>query len=154
VLTVSDAALVTGGGAKWTPLATDRFAAPQGEARFAGAPGRRTIALVREPGDTLHFDEVQASLPASANSDYLGSYASDELDAILTIVQRDGKLFLQRRPYDELSLQPVYRDDFRASGGLGSLRFARDGSGKVTGFSVFAGRVLDVRFTRTSGGKR
>jgi hypothetical protein len=28
------------------------------------------------------------------------------------------------------------------------VRFTRDAQGKVTGFSIFAGRVLDVRFKR------
>jgi NAD(P)-dependent dehydrogenase (short-subunit alcohol dehydrogenase family) len=40
-----------------------------------------------------------------------------------------------------------YADAFQA-GELGSFRFARDAKGAVTGFSIFAGRVLDVRFNR------
>ena len=155
-LAASDAGLTTGSGrgaSTWTPLAPDRFAAPQAEARFVGTAGRRSVALIRDTGDTLHYEEVQPARDAGANSDYVGRYASDELDAVLTIALRHGKLVLQRRPYNEFSLQPVYRDDFRASDGFGSLRFVRDGSGKVTGFSIFAGRVLDVRFKRVSGGR-
>jgi hypothetical protein len=96
---------------------------------------------------------VQPAGEAVPNSDYLGTYVSDELEGSITIAQRDGKLVLQRRPYSELSLQPAYRDDFRAGGGFGSLRFSRDGTGKVTGFSIFAGRVLDVRFTRVKANR-
>jgi CubicO group peptidase (beta-lactamase class C family) len=141
------------GAATWTPIAADRFAAPVGEIRFQGAAGRRRYELIRDAGDTLHFDEVLPAPTAVQNSDYVGSYASEELDAILTIAQRDGKLVLVRRPYSELSLAPAYRDDFRAGGGFGSLRFSRDARGKVTGFSIFAGRVLDVRFKRVNGGR-
>jgi len=41
----------------------------------------------------------------------------------------------------------VYVDNFQAAG-LGTIRFARDASGKVTGLAIYAGRVLDVRFKR------
>jgi len=150
-LTVSDGGLSTPSGrgmATWTPIGADRFAAPQAEARFEGTAGRRKFTLARDAGDTLRFEEVQPPQADVPIAEYVGTYTSDELDAVITIAQRDGKLFLQRRPYSELSLQPVYRDDFRASGGFGSLRFTRNSTGKVSGFSIFAGRVLDVRFTR------
>ena len=150
-LTVSDGGLSTPSGrgmATWTPIGADRFAAPQAEARFEGTAGRRKFTLARDAGDTLRFEEVQPPQADVPIAEYVGTYTSDELDAVITIAQRDGKLFLQRRPYSELSLQPVYRDDFRASGGFGSLRFTRNSTGKVSGFSMFAGRVLDVRFTR------
>ena len=65
-----------------------------------------------------------------------------------SIVARDGRLYLHRRPADEFELRPVYADDFASGGGLGTLRFTRDPSGRVTGFSFFAGRVLDVRFDK------
>ena len=155
-LAAAEGGLSTGtgrGASVWTPMAADRFMAPQGEARFQGAAGRRRFTLARDAGDTVHFEEVQAAQAAVPNSDYLGTYVSDELEGSITIAQRDGKLVLQRRPYSELSLQPAYRDDFRASGGFGSLRFSRDGTGNVTGFSIFAGRVLDVRFKRVKAAR-
>jgi hypothetical protein len=46
----------------------------------------------------------------------------------------------------------VYAEDFQAGGGLGTRRCARSAGGTVTGFSFFAGRVLDVRFKRVGGG--
>jgi hypothetical protein len=153
-LVATDRGLSTGagrGGASWTALTADRFETPQGDAVFNGSASRRAFALIRTGGDTSHFEEVAAAQTPLPLSDYVGTYASDELETVFVITQRDGKLVLQRRPYEELSLQPVYRDDFRAGGGLGSLRFARDARGKVTGFSIFAGRVLDVRFTRADG---
>jgi hypothetical protein len=54
---------------------------------------------------------------------------------------------MQRRPNDEMTLTPAYTDDFSIEG-VGSLRFARDAAGKVSGFSIYAGRVRDVRFRR------
>jgi len=155
-LSATDAGLSTGGGrgnGTWAALAADRFASPQGEAVFKGVAGTRSFTLARPTGDTARFDEVRLASPSVAVTDYLGSYASDELDVVLVIAQRDGKLILQRRPYEEIPLLPMYADDFRGGGGFGSLRFARDASGKVTGFSIYAGRVLDVRFTRLKGAR-
>ena len=72
---------------------------------------------------------------------------SNELDVQLEIVARDGGLALRRRPGDLMTLRPTYVDDFQAAG-FGTLRFRRDARGVIDGFSIYAGRVLDVRFTR------
>jgi hypothetical protein len=157
--TATEAGLSTAGGRGagggrgnivWAVLARDRFASAQGEAVFSGAPGHRKFILIRADADTAHFDEVRAAPASISLNDYLGTYTSDELDTQFTIASRDGKLQLLRRPYQQFELQPVYVDDFQAGSGLGTLRFARDVNGKVTGFSFFAGRVLDVRFKRVS----
>jgi CubicO group peptidase (beta-lactamase class C family) len=140
-----------GGARENTPLATlafNRFMSPQGEVVFNRTPGKRTFNLIRSDGDTSHFQEIRPA-PTIAMADYAGTYVSDELDAQF-VVARNGTLVLTRRPYETFELRPMYVDDFEAGGGLGSLRFARDARGKVTGFSFFAGRVLDVRFRRVS----
>jgi hypothetical protein len=155
--TASESGLSTAGGrgagggrgnVGWATLAHDRFTSSQGEAVFGGTAGHRTLILVRADADTARFDEVRAAPAALPLSDYVGTYASDELDVQFVVASREGKLLLLRRPYEQFELQPVYPDDFQAGSGLGTLRFARDANGKVTGFSFFAGRVLDVRFKR------
>ena len=88
-----------------------------------------------------------AKSPLPVN-DYVGTYTSDELDVKLTVVARDGRLIVLRRPADEIALRPAYADDFQAGDGLGTIRFSRDAKGVVNGFAIFAGRVLDVRFSR------
>jgi CubicO group peptidase (beta-lactamase class C family) len=157
----TDAGLSTAGGRgaggdranlKWATLAHDRFSSQMGEAVFHGTTGHRSLTLVRAEADTSRFEEVHGSSTTIPLHDYVGTYASDELDTRFVIAVRDGKLVLQRRPYEEFDLRPVYADDFQAGGGLGTLRFARSAGGKVTGFSFFAGRVLDVRFKRVGGG--
>jgi CubicO group peptidase (beta-lactamase class C family) len=97
--------------------------------------------------DTTVFEAARPMRGAISTADYLGAYISDELDVRLEIVARDGKLFVKRRPADEVELIPAYTDDFLASS-FGTLRFARDAKGRVTGFSIYEGRVLDVRFHR------
>lgn len=139
------------------PQGGPQFHAPQGEATFSGTPGHRALILARASGDTSRFDEVPAAPSTIPTADYVGTYASDELDVKLVVVARDGKLVLRRRPADEFELRPVYVDDFATQevggtqgGTIGTLRFARDASGRITGFSIYAGRVLDVRFVRVS----
>jgi CubicO group peptidase (beta-lactamase class C family) len=137
------------------PQGGTRFHSPQGEATFSGTPGHRAFILARTSGDTSRFDEVSAAPSTIPTADYVGTYASDELDVKLVVAANEGKLVLRRRPADEFELRPVYADDFatETSGGvqgIGTLRFARDASGRVSGLSIYAGRVLDVRFTRVS----
>jgi CubicO group peptidase (beta-lactamase class C family) len=127
-----------------------RFHSAQGDLMFDGPPGHRRFTLVRADADSSQFEEVRSAPAVIPQADYVGVYASDELDARYTIVAKGSGLVLTRRPYQEFELRPVYADDFQSSGGLGSLRFVRDARGKVTGFSFYAGRVLDVRFNRLS----
>ncbi|HTE44530.1 MAG TPA: serine hydrolase [Gemmatimonadaceae bacterium] len=139
------------GGILLAPAGGNRYRGPQGDAQFSGEPGKRRFTLVRAESDTAWFEEALPARPSASLSDYAGTYSSDELDVRFTVVARDGKLFLKRRPADEFELRPAYGDDFQSGGGLGTVRFARDASGpngRVTGFAFFAGRVLDVRFKR------
>jgi CubicO group peptidase (beta-lactamase class C family) len=150
-LSASDRGLAVAGGrgnTVWTPRGGSVFKAPQGEATFRGVTGARSFLLAIADGDTAKFEEVRAARSPLSLDDYVGTYVSDELDVKLTVVARDGRLVVTRRPADQIPLRPAYADDFQAGGGLGTLRFSRDAKGVVNGFAIFAGRVLDVRFTR------
>ena len=85
-------------------------------------------------------------LPKAKLAEYAGTYTSDELDVALTVAPVGELLILRRRPADEMLMRPVYDDDFATS--IGSLRFTRDASGRVTGFGVYSGRIRNVRFSK------
>ena len=129
------------------PRGGARFLANAGDVEFTRTPGRRAFVLVRPNGDTAHFEEARPAPAIIPTQDYTGTYTSDELDVKLVVAAKGDKLVVRRRPADEIELRPAYADDFAAPG-LGTIRFARDASGRVTGFAIFAGRVIDVRFTR------
>jgi CubicO group peptidase (beta-lactamase class C family) len=150
-LSVANGSLTTGGrgGGSWMPLAADHFRAPLGDVTMSGAARSRALRLIRPDGDTVRYDEVHAATSPQLD-DYVGKYTSDELEVVLTLAVKDGKLVMRRRPADEFELRPVYADDFQAGGGLGTVRFSRGQDGKVSGLAFFAGRVLDVRFRRVS----
>ena len=63
------------------------------------------------------------------------------IDAARSFIFDTGLLF------PTLTLRPVYKDAFQAEG-LGLVRFRRDTSGRVIGFSVTMDRVWDLRFDR------
>jgi hypothetical protein len=103
--------------------------------------------VVQADGDTIVLTEARApTLTPAKISAYAGTYRSEELDAQLVVAVKDGQLVLRRRPADEMPMRPTYEDDFATP--VGSLRFSRDASGRITGFGVFNGRIRDVRFTR------
>jgi CubicO group peptidase (beta-lactamase class C family) len=149
----TDTALVIAGAGFRTPvtlrpISRTEYHGGNVAASFTTQGGRRSISLVNPAGDTTSAAEVPAAPARLPLDDYVGAYTSQELDVGFNVVARDGKLYLKRRPADEFELRPMYADDFASGGGLGTLRFRRDASGRVTGFSFFAGRVLDVRFDK------
>lgn len=139
-------------GTELVPLAPNRFRVGSGstelvwEASRAGEPARvRQVVGGERPVVYTAISTVQPS-PAHL-AEYAGTYRSEELDATYTVSIEEGKLTLRRRPAAPVTLQPTYRDAFRAED-LGQLRFTRDAAGRVDGFNVNAGRVRHLRFTR------
>jgi CubicO group peptidase (beta-lactamase class C family) len=146
-LRAADTALMATGTAPLAPLSPTRFRSGTSTIAFTANGTRRSFVLVRANGDTAHFEEASPAPATIRVSEYAGRYVSDELDVSLEIVGRDGALFVRRRPNDEFALRPTYADAFQARG-FGSIRFRRDAGGAIDGFSIYAGRVLDVRFRR------
>ena len=77
---------------------------------------------------------------------FAGTYRSEEVLADYTIRVADGRLMLDRRIAAPTPLAPAGTDAFRA--GTLVLRFTRDASGRVSSFTVEAGRVRNIAFTR------
>jgi CubicO group peptidase (beta-lactamase class C family) len=114
---------------------------------FGGAAPARSLMMVTPDGDSTRLTEApRANLTSERLAAYAGTYASEELDVQLTIAVRDGRLVLQRREAEDAPLEAVYEDDFASP--IGSLRFSRDASGRVTGFGIYNGRIRNVRFMR------
>jgi hypothetical protein len=59
---------------------------------------------------------------------------------------QDGKLTLARLKRKPDSLRPMTPDTF--VGHIGTIRFARDANGRVSGFILNAGRIQGFKFTR------
>jgi hypothetical protein len=98
-------------------------------------------------GDTTRYEPVTPASPTAVQlAAYAGSYWSDELDTRFTTVVRDGGLVLRSRLGEETKLTPTFADGFTSP--EGTLIFARDARGKVSGFGIWAGRIRNVQFKR------
>jgi hypothetical protein len=89
-------------------------------------------------------------MPAGTSlADYAGSYVSGEIDGAFTVTVDGLKLLLKR----ETDVEPAVMqaagapDEFRARGL--TIRFQRDASKRIVALTVDAGRVRDIKFTRT-----
>jgi CubicO group peptidase (beta-lactamase class C family) len=112
--------------------------APAAGARAGGAGGGR--------GATPASDAAAASLSPASLAAYAGTYRSEEVQADYVIRVAYGRLVLGRRIAPPTPLQPAGPDAFRA--GTLTLRFTRDPAGRVVSFTVEAGRVRNIAFTR------
>ncbi len=77
-----------------------------------------------------------------------GDFYSAELEAIYHVAVKDGKLVMRHRK-GEAILRPLGEDKFSAPlAGPVTLHFRRDAGKQVTGFTIDAGRIRNLRFTR------
>jgi CubicO group peptidase (beta-lactamase class C family) len=106
---------------------------------------RGAAQRLRTSSDATVFERVEAFVPTPAQlAEFAGVYRSDEMDAVFRIALKDGTLRLERSRLKPAVLEPVITDTF--VGSAGAIRFARDPTGRVTGFTLEAGRVVGVKF--------
>jgi hypothetical protein len=99
--------------------------------------GQRFTA-VREDPKVIEFDAAE----------YVGSYYSEELDVTYEVVANDDVLILVIPPGQQGRLSPSGDDAFRR--GTVQIQFDRQADG-IQCFTVDAGRVLGMYFTRVAG---
>ncbi|MBM4186151.1 MAG: beta-lactamase family protein [Gemmatimonadetes bacterium] len=141
--------LAIGSGFALVPAGPNRFTGPSGlELRFDLVDGRATRLVTRSvDADSAIYLRVDPPRTTAVElARYPGSYYSDELDVVYRLTQRDTTLLLTIANGPEQALVRHATDLFAAPGGLG-LRFTRQGT-RTTGFTLFAGRVRNLRFTR------
>jgi CubicO group peptidase (beta-lactamase class C family) len=98
----------------------------------------------------------QTQRPAALNpapliqnfDDYVGTYTSTELKTTYNVERRGEQLWLVGGLPRERVIAPQDKDVFRA--GSYVVRFKRDDSGRVNGFTIDAGRVTNIRFSRSA----
>lgn len=112
--------------------------------------GTTTRATHHQGPDSPMEKMVAPPITAEALRAYEGRYFNDELETIYTLkLDEDGQLMAHHRRYDPFGVTHVDGDEF--AGGqwfLGSIKFARDPTGRVIGFEGGNGRTRDVWFRR------
>jgi hypothetical protein len=111
----------------------------------AGKPARLEQSF---DGDTPEIYEYVATVDPNPAQlpEYAGAFVSDEIEPVYRISVQDGKLTLMRLKNKPDSLRPTTQDVF--IGQIGTLRFARDAKGRISGFILDAGRIQGFQFTR------
>lgn len=90
-------------------------------------------------------------LKASAENfaPYAGEYTSAELQATYRFAVKDGKLTIATNWQEPAVLEPTVLDEFQGPNGA-YIVFRRDAAGHITGCDLFAGRVRNIAFTKTT----
>lgn len=90
-------------------------------------------------------DEEAESYHPGSLEEYQGKFYSDELDVNYLLSIIDGKLSASAGNNNTWALEPRENDKFSA---WFTLNFERDASGSISGFSVDAGRVQNLKFVK------
>jgi hypothetical protein len=105
------------------------------------------MKVVAESDPNQVYEKVERANPSRAELEGLaGEYVSDEAEVTFKVELQNEHLVIRRRPDTIIPLTPAYRDGFTCS--LGSIRFLRDSSGRITELSLGESRVWDLRFRR------
>lgn len=116
---------------------------------FAEAPSSPAAYLTYRGRRSERVDELGLTPPTNL-AQYTGVYESDELGIAYPVEVRGNALVVHSRQHGDIILKHAWRDDFSGSqGGMRSVEFQRDGTGRVTGFVVnIDERSRNIRFTR------
>jgi CubicO group peptidase (beta-lactamase class C family) len=128
-----------------TPISDNVFSVGKNGPRAEFERDRLRIATEVDEGNYYEKVERWTPMPAELES-MTGEYASDEAEVTFRVALEKDYLVIHRRPDASIALTPTYRDGFSSS--LGSIRFLRDASGRVTELSIGEQRVWDMRFHR------
>jgi CubicO group peptidase (beta-lactamase class C family) len=124
---------------------------PDASSEYIFAPGTLKIVRKNAPEETLQAVTFQH--PSAADlAAYTGAFHNDELQATYTVKVDGDHLTVQTRVSGPIALTSPDHDVFvgrPAAMAPVTLRFTRDGSGAVTGYTLGSGRVKDIQFRKT-----
>ena len=139
-------------GSPLTPIARDTFEGPMGyftTFSYDGSPSRVTVK--HDNQTTFSGSRIEGFRPNDAAlADCAGVYTSTELNATYRFSVEKGALMLRTNWGPPMTVNPVSADEFLAYGGGATLSFRRDGSGHVSGFSLFTWAARNVSFERAN----
>jgi CubicO group peptidase (beta-lactamase class C family) len=116
---------------------------------FADAIAGVSPAVTYRGRRSERVDERGLTHPTNL-AQYAGVYESDELGIAYPVEVRGNALVVRSLQHGDIVLRHAWRDDFSGTqGGMRSVEFQRDGTGRVTGFVVnIDERSRNIRFSR------
>lgn len=106
-----------------------------------------TMQVIFEGQPPVEYEAVPlATLTPTQLAEYAGEYFSEELNVTYVLKFEGGKLYYQQRRAPQTNLSPIIKDTFTAN----SLQFnfLRDRQQRISGFTINAGRVRNLRFIK------
>lgn len=140
--------MLTGRRMPLVPIGGRRFrAGPTSLVSFEGdSTGAPNRLVVRSATTATTFVRTPVVTRTANLSDYVGNYYSPEVDVAWQVRPDSGGLAAMRYGRRIAKLDPVSRDVFLESGS--TMEFTRDRAGRITGFTLDAGRVRHLHFDR------
>jgi CubicO group peptidase (beta-lactamase class C family) len=135
------------------PVGPAEFEVVDGDAtmrfRTAAAGAPRQIRISGSGLGNRVLTAIELARPSRAELARLaGEYVSPELGVGYRIALESDSLVLHARNLPVSALGPTIRDEFEDAGAGFTLHFVRDRGGRVTGFSLAAGRTQGLWFER------
>ena len=113
---------------------------------FEKQEGKPIVLHILQEGESPETYETCVLAPPAPDElkEYSGDFSSQELQVTYTLSLKDGKLYFTHKNAPETPLQPAIKDMFTVRGL--QVRFIRDEEEKISGFSLDAGRVRNIKF--------
>jgi hypothetical protein len=160
-LIVNNGRLGIAGGRPLVAVSKDRFRNPRGS-KFMSEDefelnflSKDQFELKSMEGQTTRYRRAEPYTPTDADlKAFAGRYESDELKAVIQMVQGKGGLMgrINDARGDGFEFRPVDRDTFQR--GMLTIRFRRDTTGKVVGLDFSNPVLRNIKFTRLSDSVR
>jgi CubicO group peptidase (beta-lactamase class C family) len=122
--------------------------------RFEPATGEIQRVTATRDGEVTTYEAMRrVTLSNDQLAEFAGEYFSPELRSTIRIRADNARLALRSSPDGEVFLNPLYRDGFRVGTGAATIRFVRDGNGRIKEMRAFNGRARNVLFERVDHGR-
>ncbi len=137
-----DEKLMSSAGGTMVAVADDKFIL--GNGRFEFLSGNKKLYFINSAKDTIIYIRADSAILTDKKiQEYTGSYYSEEADAKMKVILKNGKLYILQRD-SELEMKPTYQDAFSIS--FGNVRF--DKRNKTIIMMVSTGRARNVEFVK------
>jgi CubicO group peptidase (beta-lactamase class C family) len=102
-----------------------------------------------EGRNDAHVYKRQPPVPQKITNEFAGRYYNAETEAFYTVTEKDGKLTMEHRKYNNAPMRSIGPDQFTLFyWWMSHIHFIRNKKGKIEAFEVNAGRIQHLRYDK------